>query len=145
MEPSHHPPIVLIVEDELFIRMMATDIFLDIGFVVYEAACADDALHFLAAHPGINLLFTDIDMPGTMNGLALAALAHEKWPNTALIVTSGGQWLGNEIIPDGGVFLPKPYRSDELERVVRAKLGALDNRICSPPCGGNTGGVTRAA
>ena len=128
MEPSHDPPVILIVEDELFIRMMAADILSDIGMAVYEADCAEEALRLLVCHPDISLLFTDIDMPGTMNGLALAALVHDKWPDTALIVTSGGQLLSDDAVPDNGTFLPKPYRPRELERLVREKLGQDGNR-----------------
>ena len=123
MEVSHNLPIILIVEDdELFIRLMAADILSDIGMVVYEASCAEEALRILGCHSNISVLFTDIDMPGALNGLDLAALVHEKWPDIALIVTSGGQLLNDEDIPDGGTFLPKPYRASELERLAREKL-----------------------
>lgn len=122
MEVSHDLPIILIVEDELFIRLMAADILSDIGVVVYEASCAEEALDILRCHPDISLLFTDIDMPGALNGLGLAALVHEKWPDIALIVTSGGQLLNDDDIPDGGTFLPKPYRASELELLAREKL-----------------------
>ena len=124
MEASHDLPVILIVEDELFIRMMAVDILSDMSMavVVHEAGCAEEALQVLRCHSNISLLFTDIDMPGEMNGLALAALVHEQWPETALIVTSGGRLLGNGEVPDAGTFLSKPYRASELEILVHEKL-----------------------
>ncbi len=115
---------VLIVEDEVFIRIVAADILSDCGLPIYEAGCASEALKLIAAHPEIALLFTDINMPGDMDGLALATRVSALWPHIGLIVTSGGQLLRDRDVPDSGVFLPKPYRAADLANLVREKLPA---------------------
>lgn len=115
---------ILVVEDEIFIRIVAADILSDCGLQIYEAGCASEALDLIAAHPEIAILFTDINMPGEMDGLALASRVFAMWPHIGLIVTSGGQSLRNEDVPDSGVFLPKPYRAADLADLVLAKLAA---------------------
>ncbi len=115
---------VLIVEDEVFIRIVAADILSDCGLPIYEAGCASEALELIAAHPEIALVFTDINMPGDMDGLALAVRVFALWPHIGLIVTSGGQLLRDRDVPDSGVFLPKPYRAADLANLVREKLPA---------------------
>lgn len=113
---------ILVVEDEIFIRIVAVDILSDCGLPIYEAGCASEALDMMAKHPEIALLFTDINMPGEMDGLALAAEVHAMRPNVGLIVTSGGISLSSADLPDSGVFLPKPYRAADLATLVMDKL-----------------------
>jgi DNA-binding NtrC family response regulator len=80
---------VLVVEDELMIRIMAADHLQEAGFEVHEAARADAAIPILEAHSEIRLLFTDVKMPGSMDGLKLAQYVQRRWPGVKIIVTSG--------------------------------------------------------
>jgi CheY-like chemotaxis protein len=107
-------PVVLVVEDEGLARMMAVDLLEDAGFEVAEAATADAALAILETDPTIDVLFTDIEMPGSMSGLDLADRVAERWPHIRLVVTSGRSRLTNQEMPDAGRFVPKPYFADQV-------------------------------
>jgi CheY-like chemotaxis protein len=111
---------VLLVEDEVLIRIIAADALEDSGFKVLEAANAAEALQILDEHEEVAVLFTDINMPGEMDGLALARYVSEERPEIKVIVTSGKQWLDSSSLPEAGMFLPKPYRASQLA----AMLGA---------------------
>lgn len=105
-------PLVLIVEDELLVRELAVAAIADAGFDVVEAANAQEALDILNSRADVGVLFTDVNMPGALDGLALAELVHQHWPAIKLVVTSG---RGLEApVPDDGRFLAKPYRLAEL-------------------------------
>ena len=82
-------PNVLIVEDEMMLRMRAVDIVEDAGFHSVEAVNADEAMSILESRSDISLLFTDIQMPGTMDGLKLAHTVHNRWPDIKIILVSG--------------------------------------------------------
>ena len=116
------PAAVLIVEDEPIIRMVAAYGLADDGFVTYEAADAAEALTVLAQHPEIAVLFTDLNMPGKMDGVELASRVSQLRPDTELIVTSGRERLCDATLPDHGTFLPKPYTVTELVELVEEKL-----------------------
>jgi CheY-like chemotaxis protein len=110
---------VLVVEDEPLIRMNAADLFEDEGFEVVEAATARAALAILEKRNGeVDALFTDVDMPGDMNGLELAGIVHGRWPHIAIVVTSGVVRVSGSL-PGNGVFLEKPYGSSLPVRMVR--------------------------
>jgi DNA-binding NtrC family response regulator len=81
----------------------------DAGFKVIEAESADEALRILEQASDVQVLFTDIRMPGSMDGLQLATLVHKRWPNIKLLLTSGHRSLNPGEVPDDGRFLPKPY------------------------------------
>jgi CheY-like chemotaxis protein len=83
------PPKVLVVEDEMLLRMRAVDIVEDAGFTPIEAVNADEALAILESRSDIDLLFTDIQMPGSMDGLKLAHAVHQRWPSIKIILVSG--------------------------------------------------------
>jgi DNA-binding NtrC family response regulator len=117
-------PIVLVVEDEDLVRTMAVDMLEDAGFEVIEAATADAALAILETDPTIAVLFTDIDMPGSMSGLDLAGCVAERWPHVRLVVTSGRFRLTNQQVPDSGRFVPKPYLADQVLHAVERAGGA---------------------
>ena len=102
--------LVLIVDDEPLIRMDLADMVEESGYGVLEAADADEAIRLLEAHPAIRILVTDIEMPGSMDGLKLAAAVRERWPPVAIIVTSGRVRPGADELPSEAVFLGKPYR-----------------------------------
>src|SRR5665213_1405440 len=101
---------VLVVEDEALIRMDVVDQLEGDGFRVFEASNADQAIAILAAQPDIDILFTDIDMPGSMDGLKLAASVRDRWPPVKIIVTSGHRTVEVPDLPDGSVFFSKPYQ-----------------------------------
>ena len=100
------------VEDEPLVRMTAADELEDAGFHVLEAANADVALAVLAVRSDeVGVLFTDIDMPGSMDGMALAEQVHQRWPHVLLLISSGYARPHPDEIPDHGHFVPKPYRA----------------------------------
>jgi CheY-like chemotaxis protein len=116
----------LVVEDEPMIRMVAADAISDIGVKVYEAGDAGEALHLLGEHPNVGLMFTDIELPGDMDGLVLAEKVHTLRPDVELIVTSGTNNLSDSELPDSGTFLSKPYQTERLQNVVNDKLDSQD-------------------
>lgn len=126
---------VLVVEDEMFIRMVAVDTLEDRGYVILEAGDAREALEVLEQNPGISLIFTDINMPGDIDGLDLATEVAKRWPQIEIIVTSGAVRLSDDVIPDEGVFLPKPYSPADLARLVKAQLIRHDQegKVASKP------------
>lgn len=112
------PKTILVVEDEAVVRMMAVDMLEDAGYAVHEAGTADEALSLLEGKAKIDVMFTDIRMPGSMDGLALAEIVGNRWPAIGIIITSGHVALPADI--GQAVFLPKPYRSHVLgEHVAR--------------------------
>lgn len=114
------PAAVLVVEDENMVRMVAVDMLQDAGFPVVQAATADAAWAILERAEEIGVLFTDIDMPGSMDGLALASRVAERWPHIRLVVTSGRIGLRDADMPDDGRFLLKPYRQAQLLKAIDA-------------------------
>lgn len=115
-------PCVLIVEDEAFTRLAAVDAATDVGFRTFEASDAAEALIVLQNEPQVTILFTDINMPGAMDGLALAERVHHDRPDMGLIVTSGAQTLTDADIPDHGTFLSKPYAPGQLSALLTSKI-----------------------
>ena len=100
---------VLVVEDDLLLRMDAVDIISGAGFNVLEATHADEAIAILESRLDMTLIFTDVDMPGSMNGLKLAQAVRGRWPPIKIIATSGYHRLKDGDLPADGVFLSKPY------------------------------------
>ena len=120
------PKEVLVVEDEPLIRMAAADALTDCGIMAWEAGDAEEALDALERHPRIGVIFTDVNMPGEMNGLGLAHEVSVTYPDVQLIVTSGATTLADDELPDHGTFLPKPYPTHTLVSIVEKKLDAAD-------------------
>jgi CheY-like chemotaxis protein len=112
-------PVVLIVEDELLLRMDATDIIEAAGFEVVEAGNADEAIEVLEARRDITVVFTDIQMPGSMDGLKLARAVRGRWPPIKIVATSGHVEVSETDLPEGGRFLAKPYSSVQVAGVLR--------------------------
>ena len=107
-------PSIFVVDDEELLRLNAADLLEDNGYTVIEAANAEDALRTLERRPDVRLLFTDIQMPGPIDGMELARLVHERWPHILLVMTSGRSQPSRSEIPDDGRFIAKPYRAGEL-------------------------------
>lgn len=117
-KPAAFPAAVLVAEDESMVRMVAADMLEEAGFPVLQAATADAAWAILERAEEIGVLFTDIDMPGSMDGLALATRVAERWPHIRLVVTSGRVGLRDADMPDDGRFLLKPYRQAQLLKAI---------------------------
>ena len=119
---------VLVVEDEMVLRMRAVDIVEDAGFTAVEAVSADEALSILESRSDISLLFSDIQMPGTMDGLKLAHAVHDRWPGIKIILVSGQVKLSDADKPADSRFFGKPLEVkrmiDELQEMVGT--GALE-------------------
>jgi len=115
--------LILIVDDEPLVRFVAADALEEGGYAVAEAADAENALKVLETRPDVQLLFTDIQMPGAFDGLELVRKVHDRWPHIRLIVTSGRCQPNPIDIPDAGCFLSKPYHDRELLAHVHEMLG----------------------
>jgi DNA-binding NtrC family response regulator len=107
-------PAVLVVEDESLVRMYAVDVLEDAGYEVIEASNAEQALAQLDARLDIEVVFTDINMPGDMDGFALAREVHKRRPGIHLILTSGRMRLDRAALPAVMAFVPKPYTAEKL-------------------------------
>lgn len=107
---KQNPIEILVVEDEVLVRMMAVDILEEEGFRIIEACDAREAMILLEARPEIRILFTDWNMPGEIDGLGLARLVHKRWPAVGIIVASGKLHPEPGELPVGARFIRKPYR-----------------------------------
>jgi CheY-like chemotaxis protein len=116
------PKEVLLVEDEALTRIVTADAISEKGVMVWEASDADEALRLLDRKPHIGVLFTDVSMPGEVDGLELARRVHEARPEVELIVTSGAIKVDDEDLPDNGTFVQKPYRPEQIAQLVTEKL-----------------------
>ncbi len=114
---------VLVVEDEAMIRIGAVQMLEDAGFAVVEASNAVDALAILENRNDIRAVFTDIHMPGTLDGLRLAHMVRGRWPPIHLIVTSGLIPPNDDDLPPGGRFIRKPYEPAHVIATIRGLLG----------------------
>ena len=115
--------LVLVVEDEALVRMNSADVIRNLGFDVIEAEDADHAVSLLESVPGITVLFTDVQMPGSMDGLLLAAVVRNRWPPVALLVTSGKIRPPSSDMPTGARFISKPYSPLELKAQLQSLTG----------------------
>jgi len=107
-------PVILVVEDEVLIRMMAVRGAEDSGFEALSAASADEAISILESRADVRLVFTDVNMPGSMDGLRLARAIRGRWPPVELLVTSAFGDITAKDLPERGRFLAKPYDDDVL-------------------------------
>jgi two-component system, response regulator PdtaR len=114
---------VLIVEDEFLLRADAAEFMENSGFTVYEAGNADEAIALLERHADIRAVFTDIHMPGSMDGLKLAHYVRGRWPPVKLILTSGHARPPEEDMPTGSGFVVKPYMLEKVAADLRTMVG----------------------
>ena len=115
--------VILVVEDEALIRMGAFQMLEEAGFTVVEADNAHDAVRILEQRDDVCAIFTDINMPGTMDGLRLARMVRDRWPPIHLIVTSGLVSPNDDDLPPGGRFIRKPYDPGHVVATLRELLG----------------------
>jgi two-component system, response regulator PdtaR len=114
-------PTILLVEDEVVVRMMLGEAMRDAGWTVVETASADEAWTYLRAGGPAQLMFSDVTMPGSMNGLALKQLVRDSFPATKIILTSGNFGPGNLNDLDG--FIQKPYLFSDALAMAAKLLG----------------------
>jgi CheY-like chemotaxis protein len=110
----------LIVEDEPLLRLMATRLAKDEGFTVFEASNADAAIAILERHPEVRIVFTDIHMNGSMDGLELVAFAQDRWPPLRFLIVSGEHQPTCDDIPHGACFFAKPYNGASIARALHS-------------------------
>jgi two-component sensor histidine kinase/CheY-like chemotaxis protein len=122
-------PNVLVVEDEMILRMRAVDIVEDAGFRPIEAVNADEALSILESRSDISLLFTDIQMPGSIDGLKLAHAVHERWPSIKIILVSGQVKPSDAERPEDSRFFGKPLGVEQMITELKTMVGAGALRI----------------
>lgn len=109
---------ILVVEDDPFLRVTTAVELEEEGWVVLEAHNADDAIEILERRSDIGAVVTDVLMPGNVDGMGLASSVKERWPNIALIVTSGQVMPRDGALPDGAIFLSKPCTVEQLLSVL---------------------------
>ena len=112
-------PVVLIVEDEFLVRIGTSAAVEAAGFDVLEAGDADEAIAILSARNDIRLIFTDVHMPGSMDGLKLAHFVKDRWPPVKIVTTSGRARITVSDLPEGGRFLPKPCSAADITATLR--------------------------
>jgi two-component sensor histidine kinase/CheY-like chemotaxis protein len=122
-------PKVLIVEDEMILRMRAVDIVEDAGFCPVEAVNADEAISILESRSDISLLFTDIQMPGSIDGLKLAHAVHDRWPSIKIVLVSGQVSPSDAERPADSRFFRKPLGVEEMITELQTMVGAGALRI----------------
>ncbi len=115
MPPRHG---ALIVEDDTLLMMDAMDLAEDAGLVSFGARNAAEAIRLLEAHPSIRILFTDVHMSGSMDGLRLAATVRDRWPHVRIMITSGVREPKADELPDDSLFFAKPYRPTAIVRAM---------------------------
>jgi two-component system, response regulator PdtaR len=106
--------VVLAVEDEPLILMLAIDMIRDAGFEPVWASNAVEAIRILESRDDIRIVFTDINMPGSMDGIKLAQAVRGRWPPIRIIVTSGFSGGELTLLPEGSQFIPKPYDAGQI-------------------------------
>lgn len=115
---DHRRGTVLIVDDEFLLREFAAEVLRSEGYEVLEASNASEAIDILRMRADIDTLFTDVNMPGPIDGLELARRVRQDRPEIRVIVTSGRVRLGAEDLPEEGVFVPKPYLPEAIARTI---------------------------
>jgi len=124
LDSAKIPPIVLVVEDDVMLRMRAVDLVEDAGYTSVEAVDADEAFAILQSRSSdIALLFTDIQMPGSMDGLQLAHAVYQRWPRLKIILVSGQLKLSSAEIPRDSRFFGKPLVSGEIIAEMQDMIG----------------------
>jgi two-component system, response regulator PdtaR len=121
---SHPSTTILMVEDEALVRVLGAAMLTDAGFRVVEAGDSSEALEFLESDSDVQLLFTDVSLPGGIDGLALARRVHDRWPRIGIIVVSGKSLARPDELPAGSRFYRKPYDEAAVLRHARELTAA---------------------
>ena len=115
--------VVLVVEDHPLVRLGVVEVMIEAGFEALATSSAAEAIQMLEARPDIHLVFTDAEMPGTMDGIELVHYVRDRWPPVKLIVVSGKIAIDAAELPIGAKFFPKPYRETTIVDAVARMLG----------------------
>lgn len=118
MQSADKRPVVLVIEDEILVRMDAIAAIETAGFEVIDASDADMAIAILKQRNDIRLIFTDVQMPGSMDGIKLAHFVRSRWPPIKIIATSGYPKIKEQDLPEGSRFLTKPYAAADLASAI---------------------------
>jgi two-component system, response regulator PdtaR len=121
-------PAILVVEDEFWVMQDVADSLAEHGFRVHCARNADEALALVEKGRSIDVIFTDINMPGARDGLALAREVHRRWPWICVLITSGRNRADDLALPDENAFIPKPYEPKTVIARIAQLLGGEGNR-----------------
>jgi two-component system, response regulator PdtaR len=116
---------ILVVEDEPLVRLVGTLLLADAGFNVIEACNAEEALRVLEAGSDVRIVFTDVEMPGALDGFGLARCVHERWPSIGVIVTSGRCEPPRQKTGLNELFVAKPYASSTLMHKIETCLSTV--------------------
>jgi CheY-like chemotaxis protein len=122
-------PLILVVEDECLVRMDIVTSLEDAGFSTLEAGTSAEALDVLERRSDIRAIFTDIEMPGTMDGVALCHFVRRRWPPTILVISSGRSRPSQSDMPQDVMFIGKPHQPNQLETVLRGVRGQMRDAI----------------
>lgn len=114
-------PIAIIVDDEPLILMDTADIIADAGYSIVEATTAEQAYEFLKQHSSVELLFTDVQTPGTIDGFELARAVAEQWPEICVVVVSGAAIPADGELPANADFISKPFSAEAVLEILREK------------------------
>jgi DNA-binding NtrC family response regulator len=134
MTDHEKPKVVLLVEDEALLRMFADEVLTELGgFKVIPTSSADEAISILYVRSDVRVLFTDVDMPGSMDGVALAHSVRAQWPEVAIVVTSG---VGATApLPSGARSIQKPYGATQLVALIQEMLSSSAVTASTPQPG----------
>jgi CheY-like chemotaxis protein len=129
-QDGQRPVVVLLAEDEALVRMMAADVLREEGgFKVVEVVTGDEALTVLETTAEVRALVTDVEMPGFLDGFALARVVKLAWPHIGIVVSSGRMAPGPKDLPSGALFIAKPYSPADLVAAVRSVLPSDQTEI----------------
>jgi CheY-like chemotaxis protein len=123
LDLSRIPAVVLVVEDEMMLRMRAVNMVEDAGYTPVEAVDADEAIALLESRSDIALMCTDVRMPGSMDGLELARTVHERWPSIKIIVVSGQLSPSSVDLPPCSRFFGKPLQAGQMIAQMQSMIG----------------------
>lgn len=114
------PTVVLVVEDEPLLLLLAGTLVEEAGLQPLYAGNADEAVAILEARPDIRIVFTDVEMPGSMDGIKLAAAIRNRWPPIQIVVVSGHSAVAPSQLPEGTRFFAKPYDQQHIVQALQA-------------------------
>jgi CheY-like chemotaxis protein len=124
LSPNSKPNAVLIVEDDALLRLHMADVVDEAGFIAVEAKNADEAVSILETRSDIVLLFTDVNMPGSMDGLKLAHAVRERWPPIKIVIVSGDAPLALQDLPSRARFFGKPFEAGTMVAELRSMIAS---------------------
>lgn len=120
-------PIALVVDDEPLILMDTSDMISDEGYAVVEATTADEAYEFLDRHSSLQLLFTDVQMPGDLDGFDLARAVADRWPHICVVIASGAAVPGPGDIPANATFISKPFTAELVHQLLKTHCDHINS------------------